>query len=102
METERIALSPRERDRFEVLHEVQQNHLSQAADTAVQMRRPSVCLSSIPTYPKCRNGASEELGLIREIAFTYSQNISASCFSSWPWPIEPSLPYSQVPFSPPG
>src|SRR5271156_6220106 len=31
METERIALSQRERDRLKVLHEVQQKHLSQVA-----------------------------------------------------------------------
>jgi hypothetical protein len=31
-----------------------------------------------------------------------SPDIKASCFSFWLWPIEPSLPYSQVPFSPPG
>jgi hypothetical protein len=31
METERITLSQRERDRLRVLHEVQQKHLSQVA-----------------------------------------------------------------------
>jgi hypothetical protein len=31
METERIALSQRERDRLKVLHEVQQKHLTQVA-----------------------------------------------------------------------
>jgi hypothetical protein len=30
METERIALSQRERERLKVLHEVKQNHLMQA------------------------------------------------------------------------
>jgi len=33
METERIALSQRERDRLKMLHEVQQKHLSQIAAT---------------------------------------------------------------------
>lgn len=45
---------------------------------------------------------SEKVGLIREIAFTYSPTIKVFCFASWLWPIEPSLPYSQVPFSLPG
>ena len=31
METERIALSQRERDRLKVLHEIQQKHLTQVA-----------------------------------------------------------------------
>jgi hypothetical protein len=31
METERIALSQRERDRLKVLHEIQQKHLTQIA-----------------------------------------------------------------------
>src|SRR5258708_13524278 len=45
METERITLSQRERDRLKVLHEVQQKHLSQVAAaarlkvTARQVRR---------------------------------------------------------------
>jgi hypothetical protein len=34
METERIALSQRERDRLKVLHEVQQKHLTQVAAAA--------------------------------------------------------------------
>jgi hypothetical protein len=34
METERIALSQRERDRLKVLHEVKQKHLSQVAAAA--------------------------------------------------------------------
>ena len=34
METERIALSQRERDRLKVLHEVQQKHLTQLAGAA--------------------------------------------------------------------
>jgi hypothetical protein len=34
METERITLSQRERDRLKVLHEVQQKHLTQVAAAA--------------------------------------------------------------------
>jgi hypothetical protein len=34
METERITLSQRERDRLKVLHEVQQRHLTQVAAAA--------------------------------------------------------------------
>src|ERR1700739_4165528 len=34
METERIALSQRERDRLKVLHEIQQKHLTQVAGAA--------------------------------------------------------------------
>ena len=34
METERITLSQRERDRLRVLHEVQQRHLTQVAAAA--------------------------------------------------------------------
>jgi hypothetical protein len=34
METERIALSQKERDRLKVLHEVQQKHLSQVVAAA--------------------------------------------------------------------
>ena len=41
METERITLSQRERDRLKVLHEVQQKHLSQvAAADAAESKRP--------------------------------------------------------------
>ncbi len=37
METERIALSQRERDRWKVLHEVQQKHLTQV-EAAVRLK----------------------------------------------------------------
>jgi hypothetical protein len=38
METERIALSQRERDRLKVLHAIQQKHLTQVAG-ATRMKR---------------------------------------------------------------
>jgi hypothetical protein len=49
METERIALSQRERDRLRVLHEVQQKQITQIAAA----RHPN--LASYPRSRRCRS-----------------------------------------------
>ena len=75
METERITLSQRERDRLKVLHEVKQKHLSQVAAaarlkvSARQVRRMLLRL---------RGRGDSSLILMRIVTRTFAQTLISS------------------------